>query len=425
MAKRRHYKHAWALIKKSIFDPKGASAILRNFNYHQGKKKNGWFADQVSRIAAEIKDWRDFLEEFEGIENPDRLKMMELYQEIELDDQVTSKMQSVKLGISGTEWYFYNTESKKEIEDLKNDIFDRRWFLLFLDWAVDSFFYGHSLIQFGDWDINKGYNHKQMELVPRHLVCPEYGVVKQHAGDLATGIPFRGNSPFAKNLIEIGYKYDKGIFASIAPLFIFKKNAMSYWSDFQQHYGEPILQIGTDTVNSKNLDTYYDFILNRGNSSGLVTDVDDEMKLLEAEKTDAYKVFDQMVIRCNDGISKAMEGQTMTTDSEGGKYDGDVHADTALLFKLGRLKSIKYYINDELLPKMRLDGFNIGEYEEFRWREFRNIDEIVNRITKLANYYHITPETVYDMTGIQVDKEREDVDKRGGNGKKVPDSNDK
>ncbi len=423
MSVARNAKYVIRLVGAALKDPKRARGIYYNFLH--GPNQNRFIAEQIIRKKVQIQDWRDALDEWELIDNPDRYKMMELYQEIELDDQVTAKTQAVQLRISGTEYYFYDNKTKKELPDLKTSVFDKRWFLDFLNHTVDAIFYGHSLIQFGDWNVKKGYDHKQMEIVPRYLVCPEKGIVKHRSGD-TSGIEFRGGNPFARHLVEIGGKKDKGLFASLAPLFIFKKNSLSFWQDFQQRYGEPILQIATDTMTSKNLDTYYDFILNRGNAGGLVTDVDDLVKILEAEKTDAYKVYWQLISLCNDGISKVLEGQTMTTDSSGGKYSGDVHADTALLFNLGRLKSIKYYINDELLPKMRRDGFDISDDEEFRWREFKNIDEIVNRIVKLANYFHFTPEEIYEMTGIKVDKEREEVgDARAGNSKTAPDPDDK
>lgn len=421
----RNLKFMGRIAGLMLKNPGRARGIYNNIQ-NAKRDARAWAEEQIQRAKVGIEDWREMLDFFEDDHNPDREKMMELYQEIDLDDQVTAKRQAVQLGITGTEYYLYDTKTKKEVPDLKANIFDRRWFIDYLNHAVDAIFYGHSLIEFGDWNINKGYDHKQMRLVPRHLVCPEKGFVRRRAGE-DHGIPYRNNDRFSKNLVEIGGKKDKGLFASLATMFIFKKGSLSSWSDFQQHFGEPILQIATDLLNSQNTDTYYDFIENRGGSGGLVTDIDDVMKVLEAEKTDAYKVYWQMVEMCNAGINKVMEGQSMTTDSEGGKYDGNVHADTALLFRLGRLKSIKYYNNDELLPKMRKDGFVINQTTEFRWREFRNVDEIVNRIVKLANYFHMDPQEVYDMTGIKVGKEREDkaVDVRGGNGKKVPGKVDK
>lgn len=420
----RNIKYMGKMVGAILRNPTRARATYVNYRDAE-KNLQKWAEKQIQRIKVQVADYREALDFAEDDENPDRYKLMELYQEIELDDQVMAKRKAVQLGITGTEYYFFDTEKGEELPKLKNDIFDKRWFLDTLNHVTDAEFYGHSLIQFGDWDTKKGYDHKDMELVPRHLVCPEKGFVRETSSE-DSGIPFRGKSAFARGLVEIGNKYDKGLFVSVAIPFIMKKNALSFWQDFQQHFGEPILQIATDLLNSKNLDTYFDFIENRGGAGGLVTDIEDKMTVLEAEKTDAYKVYWQMALMSNDAISKVMEGQTMTTDSEGGKYDGNVHADTSLLFRLGRLKSSKFYINDELLPKMINDGFDIGEHVQYRYREFKNVDEIVNRIVKLCNYYHMDKDKIYEMTGIEVGEEREEVgDARAGNSKTAPDPDDK
>lgn len=427
MSQIRNYRDVIKLTRAMISEPHRARGVYRNFMDAKSEEKGirkKLIIDQLSRTKVEISDWRDALDNWEMISNPDRYKMMELYQEIELDDQVTAKIETVKLKINATEYNIYNTKTKKENLPIKEKVFDRMWFMVVLNHMIDHFFQGHSLIQFGDWDVKTGYKWRDIEIVPRYLVSPEMGIVRKRQGD-TEGIRFRDNAFFARHLIEIGGKRDKGLFASLATLYIFKKNALSFWSDFQQRYGEPILAFNTDLNNSKNVDKLYDFILNRGNAGGVVLDINDVATILEAEKTDAFRVFHEMILLNNGGISKVLEGETMTTDSDSGKFKGDIHADTALIFHLGRLKILRFYINDELLPKMRRDGFAIDEDEIFRWKEFKNIDEIINRLVKLAAYYHIKPSEVYDMTGIRIEKERDIVSGKLRNEKKVPDKDDK
>ena len=61
-------------------------------------------------------------------------------------------------------------------------------------------------------------------------------------------------------------------------------------------------------------------------NSFLVADLDDEVSTMQGVNVDAHQTYLNLIKYCDDGISKVMEGQTMTSDNGSSKAQGGVHA---------------------------------------------------------------------------------------------------
>ena len=420
------------LYQKGLQESITANAMQR----HQHKEyiKAGGVLNKINhqelyRPVIQITDWRQGLESWESKQSPDRSSLHEVYQEIILDPQVAAKVNVAQLRIEASEFQLVD-DSGSENSDLTS-IFRAEWFSKFIQESLNSDYYGHTLFQFPDSHKEFSFNANDIVIVPRWLVLPNghysngyQGIVVPTPG-AQEGV-FIEKGRLSKRLLGIGDKNDFGMFSAIAPLYIYKKNAMSYWSGYQQRFGEPTMAIKMETDDNDTHKDYQNFLRNRGTNSGLIMRGEDDATLLTDNTNDPYNIYLNMMTYCDDGISKGLDGNTLTTDSGGGKTKGDVHADVSKVYHLGRLKRLAYAVNDHLIPFLEENyGFDF-KGTTFKWKEFKDVDAEVENITKLAANFKINEEEVKLRTGYIVEEQKEDknVDDRQTNRKTGNDPDD-
>ncbi len=411
------------------------ATLAQTHNAKQASKAQGVLNQilqkNLLRNVVQMAEWRQGLEAWEDVRNPDRSFLHEVYQEIILDPQVAAKVGVAHHKIEASEFTFVNPKTGEEDEDL-TEKFKSEWFSKFLRESLNSDYYGHTLFQFPTSHTDFKFDANDLIVIPRWLVLPNgtesngYKGVVIPAPGAQDGVKIHSGRA-SQRLLPIGDPVNFGMFAAIAPLFIYKKNALSFWSGYQQRYGEPTIAIKMDTQDDKSHKNYQNFLRNRATNSGLILRKEDDADLLEAYKTDAYNLYKEMITYADDGINKALEGQTGTSETGGSKSTGDVHADVAKIYHLGRLKKLAFAVNDHLIPFLTENyGFDFGD-NVFRWREFKDVDAEVDNMMKLGTHWNISNEEIKLRTGYIVDgmKEPEMADGRAGNRKLSPDKDDK
>lgn len=150
-----------------------------------------------------------------------------------------------------------------KIVDMKGDeneeavhFFDQSWFKRLMRYALDSIYWGHSLIELGDLctDGDGCICYSDVKLIPRKHVIPEYGRVITDLGqDWTTGIDYR-QPPFSDWLIEAGRPDDLGLYLKAASQTIPKKNMLAFWDTFGEIFGMPMRIARTTSRDQKEID---------------------------------------------------------------------------------------------------------------------------------------------------------------------------
>ena len=308
---------------------------------------------QLYRSRQDIGTWRVAVQQAESLISPQRANLYRIYKDIELDAHLTAAVNQRKnLTLSKDFDVLLNDEENEDLEY----IIKQKWFRDFLDYALDSIFYGHSLIQF-DSVVNDSF--KCVELVPREYVKPEFHIVTSNYSDL------KGNDylelPWANWCIGVGKERDLGLYMKAAPLVLWKKNALGAWSEFCAVFGVP-LRIGKTNVRDEETRANMEaFLQNLGTSSYGVFDTDDLIEIVESGRSDAFQVFDMMIARCNSEISKLILGQTATMDEK--SFVGSAEVQERVLKNVAYNDEffIEGVINYQLVPMMvRLGIFPEG-----------------------------------------------------------------
>ncbi len=355
---------------------------------------------QLDRSKAEISKWRTALSMWESTEAPDRTEMIRLYKEIELDDQVTAKVISIVSGIAGAEFEIISGEKP---DPDKSAIFKQYWFEKFIKFFVEAELQGYSLVQFPEFDPVKGYDPDELICIPREYVQPDKGFVRRMIGD-GSGIQYLTERTVMNTVIGIGDKHDKGLFCNIAPAYIYKKNAVAYWSNYQAKFGIPPIVAKTDLNDETRKDDLVKFLKQMSSNSFMVTDIADEIVTIPVGSIDGYQTYKNMIEVLNDAISKALEGQTMTTDDGGSRSQAEVHERMAEDWHQARLRRLEALVNGKLIPKMIIDGAQLSSDDVFQFRQRVDTKDVIDKIVKLSHAgYKADAEWVSEATGIPVE----------------------
>lgn len=359
---------------------------------------------QIYRISQNIGKWRTALTAAENVTNPQRYWLLQTYNDVVLDAHTSACIQQRK-NLTLSRNFCVINKDKSENEQL-TEMLESQWFRDFLDLSLDSMFWGYSLIQF-DSLVNDNFN--EVNLVPRQFVKPEFNIVTKNWGD-TVGINYK-EAPYNEFCIGVGKQRDLGLLNKVAPLVIWKKNALSAWAQHQEIFGSPIRIGKTSSRDKKTTDNMDNMLKNMGVAAWGRFDTSDIIELIESNKSDAYMVFDMMIERCNSEIAKLILGQTGTTAEKSFVGSAEVHERILQQYGENDEHFIENVLNYQLIPMLeglgiKFNGAKIEteEDDELGLVERSKID------LELLKYYEIDPEYIEKTYGTPVIKKVVPVD---------------
>lgn len=272
-----------------------------------------------SRTSQDVSKWRRQTIIAESVHNPLRAGLYNIYRDVVLDPHLCALMSTLEMKLKAGELKLYNSQGECDEEETAK--LKEEWFFQYVKYFLEAKFWGHSLVQ-----IEEVKNDKfVLSLVDRMHVAPETGMVKTEPYAYATsGTPYR-ERPYSDWLIEIGETHDLGILHKATPLALWKKGVMGAWSHYAEIFGMPI-RIGKTAVNNPTYKANMDAMLSEmAQASWATIGLDDEIQLIQANSTDAYQVYKEMLNTVNQEMSKLVLTQTGTTDEKSFVGSSEVH----------------------------------------------------------------------------------------------------
>ena len=354
-------------------------------------------------VKNDIARWRAAHQQALNPENPKRLNLYNIYDyTVDIDAHVSGVVERTKLGVMQSRFKLVD-KSGKENPDV-TALFEAPWFWQLMDIALGAEYYGNSLVQLGNV-VAQGDKtlFDGVTLVPRANVCPEYGVVLRHQDDEpGRGIPYRAGA-FAPWVVEAGTPADLGRYLKASPHVISKKHVQIFWDNFAERFGIPIIYATTETRNDSDRVRVENLLSNFGNNTWGFFPAGVKLELLETAKGDAFKVFDERIIRANKEISIALAGQTMAFEDGASLSQSEVHERGFEEVKAAFATRLKFLINFQLLPKMLLHGFPVQGYA-FEWDDSAEYtpEQMVGIEQMLLGAYDIDPQYFVDKYNIAI-----------------------
>ncbi|OQY03199.1 MAG: hypothetical protein B6I20_05625, partial [Bacteroidetes bacterium 4572_117] len=308
--------------------------------------------EKPSRAEMEMEALKLAVEVAENKDKPDRRLILGIYKQTIKDGHLRSQLRTAHNTIQQSEFKIVD-ETGQEQKD-KAILFERSWFTDFVKYAIDSEFYGHSLIELALKD-EKGFT--VCTLIPRYHVVPNTGEVVFNY-DEDKKINYRKNLN-ALGLIEIGANEDLGLLEIAAREVIWKLYSRTDWSQHSEKFGMPLLSIETESVDDKELDAIEDMAANFGNNLYVILNKGDKAEIKEtgAGSGNAHIIYKDKIETCNAEISKLVNGQTMTADNGGSYAQSEVHERILNNYTIARLGRIQREVNDKLIPYLIENGY--------------------------------------------------------------------
>jgi len=340
----------------------------------------------------DIASWRRAWQMAINVETPRRAFLYDLYADSLVDGHLTGCIEQRKSKTLGRPFRLLTRNGEEDAE--ATALLEREWFYDFLSIALDSIFWGHSLIEMGEVTRDdKGPRFDSATLIPRKHVVPEYGVLlRDPSDDIPQGIPYRSGD-YARWIVEVGKPYDLGLLLRCAPYYISKKNMGAFWDTFGEIFGMPMRIANTSATNKADIARIEEVMDNMGAAFWGVFPEDTKISFQESSRGDAYNVYDKRLERCDKEISKILLSQTMTIDNGSSLSQSEVHLEIFDHICASDAKRIGYIINDRLLPLMVSSGFPVKGLT-FAWDYSDEMTEAEMREQErvILQYYDIDPE---------------------------------
>jgi len=302
----------------------------------------------------------------------DVLRQAELFEEMEEKDaHLASQFQTRKLAVQGLSWEISPTSedsADKKIAEFCNMVLEG---LADLDDHIldmlDALGKGYSMMEIM-WDTSSGQANvtglnwiHAKKLTFWNSIHPR--VLTEE--DQVQGIdppPFK--FVYHRYKARSGYDTRAGIMRVCAFMYLFKNYAIKDWVSFAEVYGMPIRVGKFEPGASKaDKDALINAIRSLGADAAGIISKSTEIEFIESTKTSSLNVYESLVTFCDAQMSKAILGQTLTSEAGGSKGQGSfalgqVHNDVRQDLIEADCRALGKTITQQILRP--LVGFNFG-----------------------------------------------------------------
>lgn len=296
------------------------------------------------------------------------LRQMELFEEIEeKDPHLASQLQTRKFAVSGLEWEiqpYSESEQDKEIalfiEKVLNDLenFDE----IIVD-ILDSIGKGISFSEL-DWL----YENDQWVIQDIRWIHPKKffwdsitDEIKVRTREHPEGILLPKNKfVIHKYKARSGHPSRQGILRVVAWMYLFKNYDVKDWVSFCEVFGMP-LRLGKYDAAASEEDKrkLMEAIINLASDAAGIIPSNTSIEFIESNKVSTVDIYEKLARYCDEQMSKAILGQTLTSDSGGGSYaQGKVHNDVRHDLTVADARALKTTIRRDIVRP--LVEFNFG-----------------------------------------------------------------
>ena len=308
----------------------------------------------------------------------DVLRQMELFEEMEeKDPHLFSQLQTRKNAVTGLDFEvipFGDEPLDKEIadfieeqlngiesfEDVENDLLDaigKGFAVSEILWGYDE---GHVVVQ----DIKT--RHQK-----RFFWDTLDDSFKVRTKDAPEGILLPANKFIVhKYKARSGHTSRAGILRVVAWMYLFKNYDLKDWASFAEIYGLP-LRLGKYAPGASDSDkaALMQALIQIGSDAAGIIPDGTSIDFITTEKTSSSDLYERLARYCDEQISKAILGQTLTSDSGGGSYaQSKTHNDVRHDLTVADCKALASTLRRDLIRPLCI--FNFGEDKRIPYIRF-------------------------------------------------------
>lgn len=379
----------------------------------ESKKNQQSLAFAIDKISEKRTIWRKEINHWQRArvaiysQEPRFDFLQDVYTDIMLDDQLTTAIQQRILRTQNKTFAIFNKDGTKD--DEKTKLINKGWLYDLIGHALNSNFYGYSLMvpKVENGEITKIIN------VDRSHINPINRLLLKDKNKPMVGLEI---DDYPLDLLWCQFGEGFGLLEKAAPLTILKRHSWASWDEFEKIFGIPIRIAKYLGGNEGQKSEMIHWLEEMGSAAIGLFPQGTELEILENSKNDAFNVYLQKIKRVDEGISKLILGQTMTTESGSSKSQAEVHERTLQEIIDADERTLLLWLNDHLMPLLihydypfTLD-LKIGVEKIANPKEQIEIDSklMSGGVALTANYI----ERVYGVEVESVAKNSQDPDKK-------------
>lgn len=313
---------------------------------------------QNQRQVKELTDWKRAINAAESLAAPQRKTLYDLLLNVMLDTHTSAVVQKRILAVTNVSWSL--TDKLGKPLEAFNGVLDSTFFEDILTYIIEARLYGHSLIQI-DWQAQR------VELIPRAHVNPRDKLVLPNPLLWGQGIAYNV-PPYTNLVLEAGKPNDLGLLTKVAPYAIMKRNDISDWATFCEIFGMPMRVVYYDSSLPSNRTEAEKAMQDMGSAGYLVLPDGSRVEFPAAggQGGTGNNTYDRFADFCNKEISKAIVGQTMTTEDGASLSQSQVHLKAEDRIAQNDLKYVERLLNEQLVPLMAAQGVTLPQDTRFQ-----------------------------------------------------------
>lgn len=306
-------------------------------------------------------------------------RQAELFEEMEeKDTHLFSILQTRRMAVTGLDFKIqpYSEDARDGeiaafVSEVINDLAD---FEGNLSDILDAIGKGYSVLELL-WDVRQGRNViRHMEFVhPRRVtwyntLTPRLFTEENRWQGMEIP-PFK--TIFHLHKMRSGYANRQGVLRTVAWMYLFKNYDIKDWMVFAEIFGMP-LRLGKydSTASKEDKESLFRAVKAIGRDAAAVISKSTEIEFIEAVKDSGRNVFEALAGFCNAEMSKAVLGQTLTTQQDGsGSYSlGRVHNEVRRDLLESDCEMVSKTLRRDMIRP--LVGFNFGWEAPLPWFRF-------------------------------------------------------
>ncbi|MCY4418890.1 MAG: DUF935 family protein [Cytophagales bacterium] len=342
--------------------------IIKKFFQQFGFQVNPSQAIQLetkSRLRSvyrrELSDWHQARALRHDVKNPRTYLLQEVYSDTMLDAHLSSVVNNRILKIQNQAFIVRGVDHAFRQEATRS--LQAPWFQKLLKYAIESIFYGYSLIWLRDFS-NSG-ELRDLELVDRRYVIPERACILRDFQSGSKGLSY-GKYPF--HLLYVQLDDSIGLLEKATPLTLLKRHSWANWDEFEQIFGMPLRIARVPNVGSHEIAEIESWLEHMGTASYAILPSSAEIEIKDSSSSDAHEVFQEKIKQANLELSKLIIGQTMSVEAGSSRSQSEVHERTEHRIMQADLRKLLNWLNHTLLPALRYHRYPIeeGDYIDIR-----------------------------------------------------------
>lgn len=284
---------------------------------------------------------------------PNRQLLMAFYDDIDIDPFIFGMKEKRINKIANKQVKINNPQGN--IDPEKTKLLHKKWFWDFCIYAMQSKFYGYSLVYAYLIANNQIQSTK---LVYREHVLPNKNLILKNPTD-TNGIDFT-KTPYSNYCIGIGDPEDLGIYEKAAVLYILKKHSWGNWDEFEEIFGIPVRIAKTASQDQTVKNEIISWLQNMGSAAYGIFPADSELDIVESKTNDAFQVFYEKISAVNFELEILITGQNRVMQ-KGGSYAKEKAMENETDELTQADKKFMYHIfNDQLKPLLINLGYPIN-----------------------------------------------------------------